>query len=262
MKKVTIGHRLFGAAAVVFGLTGFYWRNFNTWQQINALGNVAHREVLACIVAILEILGGIAIQWEKAASAGAITLGLIYLAFASLWVPFIVATPLVYDRWGNFFEQFSLVSGALIVFALSEKSNPKLMRKIARVGYICFGICVISFTLEQLFYLHGTASLVPKWIPPGQMFWSVATTAAFGLAAIALLSGRCAITASRLLTTMIVVFGLLIWIPAPFAHPHEMISWAANAENFAIAGSAWIVVDYLNLKVSPTPAEFREVPWQ
>ncbi len=185
-------------------------------------------------------------------------MGLIYLAFASLWVPFIVATPLVYDRWGNFFEQFSLVSGALIVFALSNKSNPKLMTKIARVGYISFGICVISFTLEQLFCLHGTASLVPKWIPPGQMFWSVATTITFALAAIALLSGRWAITASRLLTAMIVLFGLLIWIPAPFAHSHEMISWAANAENFAIAGSAWIVMDYLNLKVSPTPAGSQE----
>ncbi len=255
-----LGRHVFGAAAIAFGITGLYWRSFNTWQQINALGSVPHREAFACIVAILEIVGGVSIQWEKTAGAGAIMLGFIYLAFALLWVPFIVATPLVYDRWGNFFEQFSLVSGALIVFALSEKNNPKLTAKMVRAGYICFGICVISFTLEQLFYLRGTASLVPKWIPPGQMFWAIATTIAFALAAIALLSGRWAITASRLLTAMIVLFGLLIWIPAPFAYPHEMISWAANAENFAIAGSAWIVMDYLNLKVSHTPAESQEAP--
>lgn len=53
-------------------------------------------------------------------------LRLLYLAFALIWVPFIIATPLIYDRRGNFFEQFSLVSGALIAFAQPQKSNPKL----------------------------------------------------------------------------------------------------------------------------------------
>jgi hypothetical protein len=49
---------------------------------------------------------------------------------------------------------------------------------------------VVSFTLEQLAYLSGTAEFVPKWMPPGQMFWAVVTTIAFTLAAVALLSGR------------------------------------------------------------------------
>jgi hypothetical protein len=47
-------------------------------------------------------------------------LGALYLTFALLWVPFIVKEPLVYDRWGDFFEQFSLVSGALIVLRVVE----------------------------------------------------------------------------------------------------------------------------------------------
>src|SRR5208283_1370614 len=77
-------------------------------------------------------------------------------------------------------------------------------------------ICVVSFTLEQFFYLSGTAAFVPKWIPPGQMFWAITTTIALALAAIALLSGRSALLASRLLTVMLVGFGLLVWLPAPF----------------------------------------------
>lgn len=104
---------------------------------------------------------------------------------------------------------------------------------------------MISFTLEQLFYLKGTASFVPKWIPPGQMFWAVATTIAFALAAIALLSGLSALLASRLLTAMILGFGLLVWLPAPFTAPHQITSWAGNAQNTAILGAAWIVMDYL-----------------
>ena len=78
------------------------------------------------------------------------------------------------------------------------------------------------------------------------MFWAVITTIAFAMAAIALLTGRCALLASRLLTIMIVGFQLLVWLPAPLADPHKLISWAGNAQNLAIAGAAWIVSDYLS----------------
>jgi uncharacterized membrane protein YphA (DoxX/SURF4 family) len=242
MSKIALGRHVYGLAAVLFGLIAVVWHSFNApWQQIQALGNFPHPEVLIYIAALLELFGGIAIQWRKTARAGAVALAINFFAFALLWVPRIAAEPLVYDRWGNFFEQFSIVSGALIVYASCVRSP-----KLARTGCIFFGICVISFTLEQLFYIHGTAEFVPKWIPPGQMFWAVVTTIAFVLAAIALLTGYLALLASRLLTAMIVAFGLLIWLPAPFADPHKLINWAGNAQNLAIAGASWIVMDYLS----------------
>src|SRR6185437_10332343 len=108
-----------------------------------------------------------------------------------------------------------------------------------------FAICIVSFTLQQLFYLSATASFVPKWIPPGQMFWSFATTIFFALAAAALLSGRFSLFASRLVVAMILGFQFLIWLPAVFANPHQLMNWGGNAENLAIAGAAWILADFL-----------------
>lgn len=244
--RLYLGRHVYGFAALVFGVITLVWHDFNGWQQIRALGNVPHREILVYIAAAVELFGGIAIQWPRTARAGAMALGALYLFFALLWGPFILATPRVYDRWGNFFEQFSLVSGALVVYGTVARSDSERATRAARIGYICFGVCVISFTLEQLFYLSGTASFVPKWIPPGQMFWAIATTVAFALAAIALLSGRSALLASRLLTAMIIAFGLLVWLPAPFADPHKLFNWAGNAQNLAITGAAWIVTDFLS----------------
>jgi len=235
---------VYGLAAVAFGVVTSVWHDFNDWQQI---GNVPHRELWAYVAAAIEIGGGLAIQWPKTARVGAFVLGAIYLIFALLWVPRIVAEPLVYDRWGNFFEQWSLVSGALIVCATVAGSNSERAGTTARIGYTFFGICVVSFTVEQLVYLSGTASFVPKWIPPGQMFWAITTTIAFALAAIALVSGRSALLASRLLTAMLIGFGLLVWLPAPFADPHKLMNWAGNAQNLAITGAAWIVADFLSL---------------
>jgi len=250
MARIYLGRHVYGSAAVAFGIITFVWHDFNNWQQIRALGNVPHRETLVYIAAAIEIFGGVAIQWPRTARAGAFALGCIYLIFALLWVPNIAAEPRVFDRWGNFFEQFSLVSGALIVYASLSPSDSERPAKAARIGYIFFGICVVSFTTEQLVYPSGTAAFVPKWIPPGQMFWAVTTTIAFALAAIALLSGRSALLASRLLTAMLIGFGLLVWLPAPFADPHKMINWAGNAQNLAITGAAWIVADFLSQKRS------------
>jgi len=245
MTKIFLGRHVYGLAAVAFGIITLVWHDFNGWQQIRALGNVPHRNILIFGAAAIEIFGGLAIQWSRTARAGAVALGTMYLIFALLWVPHIVATPQIYDRWGNFFEQFSLVSGALIVYAAFDQVHSERATRLARIGYLWFGICVVSFTLEQLVYLSGTAQFVPKWIPPGQEFWAITTTIALALAAIALLSGRLALLSSRLLTAMLIGFGLLVWLPAPFADPHKLMNWAGNAQNLAITGAAWIVADFL-----------------
>jgi uncharacterized membrane protein YphA (DoxX/SURF4 family) len=246
MTRIYLGRYVYGAAAIAFGIITLVWHDFNGWQQIRPLGNVPHREILVYLAVAIELFGGISILWARTSRAGALALGAIYLVFALLWLPHIVATPRVYDPWGNFFEQFSIVSGALIVYGSVSRSDPARAARLARIGYICFGICVISFTLEQLVYLSGTAQFVPKWIPPGQMFWAITTTIALALAAIALLSGRAALLASRLLTVMLIGFGLLVWLPRPFADPHQLINWAGNAQNLAITGAAWIVADFLS----------------
>jgi len=245
--KISLGRHVYGLAAVMFGVISLVWRDFGApWQQIQTFGNVRHREILVYVAAIVEIVGGLAIQWRRTGRAGAVALGCLFLFFGLTWVPRIAREPLVYDRWGNFFEQFSIVSGAMVAYGMLNSGGPERSARVARFGNVCFGICVISFTLEQLFYLSGTASVVPKWIPPGQMFWAVTTTMSFALAAIALLAGIKALPAARLLTLMIVGFQLLVWLPAPFGNPHALISWAGNAQNLAIAGASWIVMDYLH----------------
>ena len=237
--KYSLGRYLYGWATIGSGICALVWHRFD------ALANVPHREILSCIVATIEIFGAVAVLWPRTARAGAVALGTIYFAFALLGVPLIIRHPLVYNGYGNFFEQFSFVSGALILYACSGLIAPARTGRLAQIGYYSFGICVVSFALEQLFYLSETASLVPKWIPPGQMFWAIATTAAFALAAVALLTGLMARLASQLTTAMILGFGLLVWLPAVFGNPHSFVNWSEGTETLAIAASAWIVADFL-----------------
>ena len=75
------------------------------------------------------------------------------------------------------------------------------------------------------------------------MFWVTLTTIAFGLAAIALLIDRQARRAAYLMALMLVLFGLLVWVPILIAHPDKHFNWSEFALNFLIAGAAWLVAD-------------------
>jgi hypothetical protein len=229
-----LGRHVFGVAALAFGLITLAWHEYNDWHQPRYLLYAA---------GAAQILGGAAIQFRRSAKMGAVILGAIYLVFALLCVPQIVATPRIYNSWGNFFEQFSLATGAVIVYArLSSAWSGDMLN---RIGRLLFGLCTASFTLEQAFYLPATASLVPKWIPPTPMFWAIATTVFFALAAIALLTNRMPLLAARLLTMMLVIFGLVVWVPLLLSAPHSHTNWSETAETFAIAGTAWILADLL-----------------
>jgi hypothetical protein len=228
------GRHMFGVAALALGVITLAWHDYNESHQL--------RYIVYCASAAL-IFGGAAIQFRRTAKTGAAVLGAAYLVFTLLCVPGIVAAPQIYNSWGNLFEQFSLLTGSAIVYAhLSSAWSPETLN---RIGRVLLGVCVASFTLEQAIYLDATAHLVPKWVPPNQMFWAVATTVSFALAAVALLTNRGALLASRLLTTMIVSFGLLVWVPLVLSDPHSHANWSENAETFAIAGATWILADLL-----------------
>ncbi|MGB6682077.1 MAG: hypothetical protein WBH24_00375 [Candidatus Acidiferrum sp.] len=228
------GRHVYGVAVLAAGVITLVWHDYNGWHQPRYV-------VYAAAVAL--ILGGAAMQFRRAAKMGAIVVGAIFLVFALQCVPGIVAAPRIYNSWGNFFEQLSLMTGAVIVYGcLSLAWSPETTH---RIGRILLGICTASFTLEQAFYLQSTAGFVPNWIPPSQMFWAVTTTVLFALAALALLANLMALLAARLLTLMLVFFGLLVWVPSLLSDPRSHTNWSETAETFAIAGTAWILADLL-----------------
>jgi hypothetical protein len=238
--KFRLGHRIYGLGAISLGLI------ILIWQQISSLGNISQPLILIYFVGIIEIIGGLALQWRGTTRYGTLALGAVYFFFTLYLIQFIIEMPLDYYSWGNFFEELSVALGSVIVFASTIKNYHGKATKIVGVAYGCYGLCVISYSLYQLFYLTYTANLVPAWIPAGQMFWAVATTIAFALAAYAILFGRLTLLATRLLTIMFISFCLLVWLPLNIKDPHNMSYWIGNAQTLAVAGTAWIVADFLS----------------
>lgn len=228
---------------MAFGLITLVWHDYHDFDQLRSILNATDGPVFVYAVAAAQILGGAAMQFRRTAKTGAVVLGAVYLVFALLCLPRIIAAPRIYNSWGNFFEPFSLVTGAALVYARSSSAGAPETR--IRIGCILLGICAVSFSLEQAIYPGPTVSLVPKWLPPSQVFWALTTTIAFALAAAALLTNRLTRLATRLLTLMIVIFGLLVWVPMLFSNPRSHANWSEFADTFAIAGAVWILADLL-----------------
>jgi uncharacterized membrane protein YphA (DoxX/SURF4 family) len=241
-----IAVRIYGLSAIGFGLVGLCWGDFaEVWQPVPP--TVPGRTILAYIVAAVLLLAGLSILWRRSAALGALALTSLYgLGVILLHVPLVIAHPTVFVMWSGTAEQLALVAGGLVTYAFcrtppaaTPASAPA--PRIVLCGRLLFGVCLIVFALAHLFYLKPTADFVPAWLPPNQVFWAYATAAGHFLAGAAILSGIAARIAARLLTGMFVVFGLLVHAPTLLSDPHSHFNWAANAMNFALIASAWVI---------------------
>jgi uncharacterized membrane protein YphA (DoxX/SURF4 family) len=239
--KLKLGKCVFGGAAIFLGVVGLAFGDFATnWQRVEPA--VPHRVLLAYIAAVCEIAGGAAILWRRTARFGAGLLSTFYSLFVLSWLQKAASAPGIYDSWGNVFEELSLVLAALVVFAWASPRDSRSARSEGFVSRL-YGICPISFAIVHFVSLRYAAPWVPAWLPPGQVFWVIATAVFFLLAAAAILSGIQAAWAARLLTAEIVGFEILIWIPKLLAAPHGHFEWAGNGISLAMCGAAWVVAD-------------------
>ncbi len=236
-----ISVRIYGVAAVGFGLVGLVWGDLAAVLQ-PVPKDLPGRTALAYAVAVVCLLSGLAIQWGRTAGLGALTLTALYGLGAILFhVPRIIAHPSVFVTWEGTAEQFALVAGGLVAYAYCAHLAPAATERISKLGRLIFGVCLILFGLAHLFYLAPTAQLVPAWLPPGQTFWAYVTAAGHFAAGIAMLSGIAARPAAMLLTAMFVVFGILVHAPTIVIDPHTHINWSENVLNFALIACAWVM---------------------
>ena len=243
VRTVKLGARVYGLGAIALGLVGLAWGDFALqWQPVPA--SIPGRTALAYVCAAALLLAGLALQARRTAAAGAAALTALFaLGVVLLHGPQLVAHPQAFVSYSGIAEQLALVVGGLVAYASSATLDPVQAARLIRLGGFVFGLCLLVFGMAHFLYLNFTASMVPKWIPPGQMFWAYATGAAHLAAGVAILSGIYARLAAILLTVMFVGFGVLVHAPLLLADPHSHLNWVMNAINLALTGAAWVVAD-------------------
>lgn len=253
-----LGIYVYAAAAIYLGLVGIVSGDFAvSWQNVGP--DVPMRVPLAYLAGLVELGAGIALLVPRAVRAGAVTLTIVYSIFTLLWVPkaFVELFQREYDGMGNVFEEFAMVCGGLMLCAILLPAGSFLAQhRTLLVQFL--GFCSLSFGIVHIVdRMAGIAGWIPKWLPPSPLFWAYVTTICFFLAAVALLTGIMAPLAARLLTTEIVGFQLLVWIPKLVAGPRQHSNWSGNGINLAIAAGAWVVADSIGRAAERKPVPER-----
>ena len=251
---MAIGGWVYGLGVVALGMVGLAWGDFISGQPVPE--NFPERTVLAYAAGAFMLVAGAAIEWRQTMAGGAAAL----TAYFGLVVVVLMNGRVVlahYAEYGAYFgvaEQLSLAAGALIVYASSARINVALAARLTHVGRLVFGICVLFFGGAHFIYMNLTAPLVPKWLPPTQVFWGYTTGLGFLAAGVALLTGVQARLAAILLTAMLASFALLVHAPLLVADFSSRGNWTEAAVNLAIVGVAGVVADSL---VQPRPGARR-----
>jgi uncharacterized membrane protein YphA (DoxX/SURF4 family) len=225
---------LLGAATLAFGAVSQGWLPVPTHLQ----GLVAYT------AGALLVLGGVAINVGRTARFAALGLaGLLAAGMLAFEAPFTVMRPADWGGWQAVAESTVMALGGVLAYGRSPGARDSA--SLARLARLLFGACLLIFGGSHFVYAKFTASMVPAWLPPAQLFWAYATGAAQIAAGLALLSGVQARLGAILLTAMYAAFGLLVHLPSVIANPGSFGNWTENGVNLLLTGAAWCLADTL-----------------
>ena len=241
----SIGWRVFALGVIAMAAVNLAFGSFDPGQPVPKA--FPDRTVLAYAAAGYMLIAGLAALWRRTAAwgAAALTAYLALVVVALMNGRVILAHPAEYGAYSGAAEELALAAGALIIYAQSARIDSALAARLTRSAQVAFGVCAVLFGGAHFFYMNLTAPLVPKWLPPGQVFWGYATGIAHIAAGLAILSGVRARVAAILLTVMYASFTVLVHVPLLLSDRGNHFYWTENGLNRALIGVAWIVADSL-----------------
>ena len=104
---------------MLFGVLALMWRDADTWQSLHRILSLPFGTLAGEVLMAALIVGGIGVMLPRAARAASLLLAMLYALFALVCIPGVVAAPRVYAEYDGFFEQFSLLCGAVALYAAS-----------------------------------------------------------------------------------------------------------------------------------------------
>jgi len=240
---MTFGWRVYGLGVMMLGLACLAFGDFDPGQPVSK--NFPARTALA--FGAFMVVAAAAVEWRRTTAFGAAAL----TAYYTLFVVIVMNGRLLLTHYAEFVTyeniamQLAVAAGGLIIYAGAARIDAV---RLTRLGQLTFGVCALIFGAAHFVYMNLTAPLVPKWLPPTQLFWGYATGVGFLAAGVAILTGVKARLAAILMTVMLASFALLVHAPILLANHSTHWNWSESAVNLAVTGAAWVVADSLNIR--------------
>ena len=236
--------RIYGLAAVVLGVPALIFGKFGAMGI--ALPPAMASRPLAMVTAAVLILAGLALNWKRTAAIAALVLAAFFgLRVLALEIPRAFGQLNLWVTWEVIAEPLAMALGGVLAFLILRERSGGPMATMGRILPRVFGLCPIVFGISELVYAAFTATFIPAWLPPSQLFWVWVTGACQIAAGLAITSNVLALLAARLLALMYLLFGLIVHLPRVIANPSAPGAWSENGVNLVLMAAVWLLAEWL-----------------
>ena len=233
-----VGRLFFALGLAAFGILQFLFGDFVAGRAPGWPAGVPGQLVWAWGTGALLVAIGAAIALDRKAREAAFVAASLVFVWAFLRnIPAALADAIYGGAWTNLWKGLVLVAGALTVAAL-VKPNPGF----TWAGRVVLGGFMISSGIQHFLFPQFVKTLVPEWIPPGQVFWTYFSAVALIAGGAGLLVPRTTRLAAQLSGLMIFLWVLLLHIPRALQAPDPAQlrnEWTAVFEALAFSGIAF-----------------------
>jgi uncharacterized membrane protein YphA (DoxX/SURF4 family) len=242
---MALGWRVYGLGVMAVGVASLAFGEFDPGQPVAE--HFPARIALAYAAGAFMVVAAAGVEWRRTTAWAAAALTIYYTLFVVFLMNgrLLLTDYAVYVTYENIAMQLAIAAGALIIYATTARLDAARAARLAGLGRLAFGVCALVFGGAHFAYLSYTAQMVPKWLPPSQVFWACGTGVGFVAAGVAFLTGLQARLAAILLTVMLAAFGLLANGPILLADHANHFNWTESAVNLAVVGAAWVLADSL-----------------
>jgi uncharacterized membrane protein len=240
------GHAAFALTMIMLGILGLIRGNFAPiWQPVSK--DVPGREVLIYLCALVPLLSGLGLLWQRAATAAARVL----LVYVLLWL-LVLRVPrlfvsLTVDVWWASCQTAVIAAAVWVLYARFAGDWDRKYLGFAigdrgvRIARALYGLALVPFGLAHFMYPKVTADLVPGWVP-AHMSWAYFTGYTFIAAGVAMVIGVCSRLAAVLSALQMGLFTLMVWAPIVITGA-DASQWAEFIVSWALTVCGWTVVD-------------------
>lgn len=254
MRSIRLGQFLFAASFAGIGLLSLGSGDFAlNWQPVPA--GIPAREALAYASGLVLLAASVGMFVKRtAAVSSAVLFTNMVLWLLLLRLPRVAASPSTEAMWLGFGETLMQTTGAWILYA--SLRTPVNTRGIV-IARMLFGAALIPVGLSHIVYLKTTADFIPAWIPAHTPL-AYLTGVAHIAAGVAILLGIQWRLAANLEAVMLVLFGLLVWLPRVMSTPTSRLNATGLLITFAIAGASFALAGSLRPVPSADVHDERE----